>query len=142
MNRENLPAERRTLEEVNNEFRSWRNSRKRGTKIPQQLWQAAAGLSEQHSIGKIAVTLGLDYTTLKQRITYLPSFQTRRVAEEFIPDRAGSGFVEVDMVAGGSTGECTIEAEDGIGRKLRMHLRGSSFAEAVEIAKAFWESGG
>jgi len=142
MNRENLPAERRTLAEVNTEFRNWRNSRKRGTKIPQQLWQAAAGLSEQHSIGKIAVTLGLDYTKLKQRITYLPSFQTRRVTEEFIPGRTGSGFVEVDMAAGGSTGECTIEAEDGIGRKLRMHLRGSSCAEAVEIAKAFWESGG
>ena len=142
MNQKNLPAERRTLAEVNAEFRNWRNSRKRGTKIPQQLWQAAAGLSEQHSIGKIAVTLGLDYTTLKQRITSMPSFHTRRVAEEFIPGRAGSGFIEVDMAAGGSTGECTIEAEDGIGRKLRMHLRGSSFAEAVEIAKAFWESGG
>jgi len=142
MNRENLTDGRRTLAEVNDEFRSWRNSRKRGTKIPQQLWQAAAELSEQHSIGKIAVTLGLDHTTLKQRITSMPSFQTRRVAEEFIPDRAGSGFVEVDMAAGGSAGECTIETEDGIGRKLRMHLRGSSFAEAVEIAKAFWETGG
>ncbi len=141
MNRENLPAERRTLAEVNTEFRNWRNSRKRGTKIPQRLWQAAAGLSEQHSIGKIAVTLGLDYTKLKQQITSMLSFQTRRVAEEFIPGRAGSGFIEVDMAAGGSTGECTIEAEDGIGRKLRMHLRGSSFAEAVEIAKTFWETG-
>ena len=95
MNRENLPAERRTLAEVSTEFRNWRNSRKRGTKIPQQLWQAAAGLSEQHTIGKIAVTLGLDYTTLKQRITSLPSFQTRRIVKKFMPGIAGSGFVEV-----------------------------------------------
>ena len=141
MNRENLADGRRTLEEVNNEFRNWRRSRQRGSKIPQRLWQAAAGLSEQHSIGKIAVTLALDYTTLKQRIMSLPSFQPRRVAEEFMPGRAGSGFVEVDMAAGGSAGECTIETEDGIGRKLKMHLSGAGFAEVIEIAKAFWESG-
>ena len=76
MNRENLTDGRRTLAEVNDEFRSWRNSRKRGTKIPQQLWQAAAELSEQHSIGKIAVTLGLDHTTLKPRFFFGPEIET------------------------------------------------------------------
>jgi hypothetical protein len=80
------------------------------------LWQAAAGLSEQHSVGKIAVTLGLDYTTLKQRITYLPSFQTRRIAKKFMPGRAGSGFVEVDMAAGGL-------AQHGFWNRLRDWYR-------------------
>ena len=73
MNQENLPAERRTLTEVQRQFRSWRSSRKRGPRIPQRLWQAAAELSGQHSISEIALTLGLDHMRLKQRIASLPS---------------------------------------------------------------------
>lgn len=141
MNQENLPAERPTLTEVQKQFRSWRSSRRRGSRIPQRLWQAAAELSEQHTLSDIALTLGLDYTRLQQRVA---SLSARRVsaygagAEELRP---GVGFVEVGMVPGRSTGECSVEAEDGRGKKLKMHLKGASCAEAVEIAKALWGTG-
>ncbi len=104
MNQENLPAERRTLTEVVKQFRSWRNSRKRGSRIPQRLWQSAAELSEQHPISDIALTLGLDYTRLRRRVESLPSLRTQLASEEVRPGRAGVGFVEVGMVPGRSTG--------------------------------------
>ncbi|MBW8004130.1 MAG: transposase family protein [Planctomycetes bacterium] len=141
MNQENLPAERRTLTEVEKQFRSWRSSRKRGSRIPQRLWQAAAELSEQHPISDIALTLGLDYTRLRRRVEPLPSLRTQLASDEVRPGRAGVRFVEVGMVPGRGTGECSVEAEDGRGKKLKMHLKGASCAEAVEIAKALWGIG-
>jgi len=139
MKQENLPAGRRTLAEVLKEFQSWRNVRKRGSRVPQRLWQAAAELSERHSIGDIAQTLGLDYTRLKQRVEAFPPMLDRRSFDEYGRSNAVSGFVELGMAPGGSTGECSVEAEDGKGEKLKMHLKGDGCVKAVEIAKAFWE---
>ena len=139
MKQENFPDGRRTLAEVLKEFQSWRSVRKRGSRVPQRLWQAAAELSERHSISDIAHTLGLDYTRLKQRVEALPPLLDRRSIDEFGRTDAVGGFVEVGMAPGGSTGECSVEAEDGKGKKLKMHLKGAGCAKAVEIAKAFWE---
>ncbi len=139
MKQENLPDGRRTLAEVLKEFQSWRSVRKRGSRVPQRLWQAAAELSERHSISDIAHTLGLDYTRLKQRVKALPPWLDRRSIDEFGRTDAVSGFVELGVAPGGSTGECSVEAEDGKGKKLKMHLKGAGCAKAVEIAKAFWE---
>ncbi len=63
----------------------------------------------------------------------------RRSIDEFGRTDAVSGFVEVGVAPGGSTGECSVEAEDGKGKKLKMHLKGDGCAKVVEIAKAFWE---
>ncbi|MBA7691933.1 hypothetical protein ES703_100489 [subsurface metagenome] len=52
---------------------------------------------------------------------------------------ADCGFVEVGMTNGTMGGECLVEVEDGTGRKLKVHLRGASGAEAVQVAKALWE---
>ncbi len=78
MKQENLPDGRRTPAEVLKEFQSWCSVRKRGSRIPQRLWQAAAELSERHSISDIAQTLVLDYTRLKQRVEALPPLLDRR----------------------------------------------------------------
>lgn len=141
MKQENLPDARRTLAEVLKEFQSWRSVRKRGSRVPQRLWQAAAELSELHSISDIAQTLGLDYTRLKQRVEALPPslLLQRRSFDEYGRSNVASGFVELGVAPGESSGECSVEAEDGKGKKLKMHLKGAGCAKAVEIAKAFWE---
>jgi len=140
MKQENLPDGRRTLAEVLKEFQSWHSVRKRGSRVPQRLWQAAAELLELHSISDISHTLGLDYTRLKQRVEALPpSLLERRSFDEYGRSNVASGFVELGVAPGGSTGECSVEAEDGKGKKLKMHLKGDGCAKVVEIAKAFWE---
>ncbi len=139
MKQENLPDGWRTLAEVLKEFQSWRSVRERGSRVPQRLWQAAAELSERHSISDIAHTLGLDYTRLKQRVEASPPLLDRRSIDEFGRTNAVNGFVEVGVAPGESTGECSVEAEDGKGKKLKMHLKGAGCAKAVEIAKALWE---
>ncbi len=135
MNHENMPAVGRTLAEVHRQFQGWRRSRNKRSPIPERLWQAAEELSRQHSISEIARELRLDYTKLKERIICSRSMR----AEGLCGSGAGCGFVEVGIPSGTVGGECLVEVEDGTGRKLKVHLRGASGAEAVQVAKALWE---
>jgi len=144
MNHENLPVPRRSLEAVQQEFQTWRSGRQRGSRIPERLWQAAAELSRRHSMSEIARRLRLDYVKLSRRIASLPSAGPDEIG-------AGCGFAELGLLPGTSSaggcagsgptsGECLVEVEDGTGRRLKMHMRGASGSEAVEIARVLWET--
>ena len=56
-----------TLSKVTARFAAWRNDSKRTKKIPEELWQAAVGLSNEYSINQISKTLRLNYADLKKR---------------------------------------------------------------------------
>ena len=63
------------IEKVRLRLQSWRNTRHRGARIPEDLWAAAAILARVHRTGTVAHALGLDYYTLKARVKsvhYLP----------------------------------------------------------------------
>ena len=53
--------------------------------------------------------------------------------------------MEVGALSTSYPDECTVEVEDGVGRKFRMHLRGDGCAQAFEIARcianALWSAG-
>jgi hypothetical protein len=118
--------------DVEEQFRSWRGSRKRGQKIPRGLWQSAVELAEQFSLDEIAATLALNYERLEKRVE-----ATARREKNSSGTGAASGhgrFVEVAATGAGYLGECTVEAEDGACKKLTVHLKGSECAQAVEIA--------
>lgn len=50
-------------------FEEWRAARKKGARIPHGLWQMATELAARHSVAKVAVTLGLDFYSIKRRLT-------------------------------------------------------------------------
>ena len=133
---------RRTLMDVEEQFRTWRSSRKRGQKIPRGLWQAAIELAGQYSLDEIATTLELNHGRLEKRVEATAHRQKR-------PSGTGAAaghnrFVEVGAIGAGYPGECTVEAEDGDNKKLTVHLKGSECAQAVEIAsyvaKELWST--
>ena len=136
--KQKVPAQDRRLAAVHEEFQEWRRSSRKGSRIPEPLWDAAAGLSGQHPVAEIARLLRLDYVKLRDRIRSLGC--TGRETGRLKPaGRVGSGFVEVGVVPGRSNGESVMEVEDGTGRKLRMHLQGFSGVEVAEVAKVLWE---
>jgi hypothetical protein len=65
MSRQTTDKPEPTLEEVRVQFETWRKTRNSRQPIPDQLWQAAFKLSKNYSVYKIAKTLRLDYTKLK-----------------------------------------------------------------------------
>ena len=76
-----------SLEQVQQRFRRWRESRKQGQRIPAVLWAAAAGMSRQHGVHRVARELRLDYNGLKKRVGAVG--HTRR------PAKIDAQFVEL-----------------------------------------------
>ena len=131
METNHLSAKTTALEKGKERFETWREVRKKRTKIPEELWQAAVELSSDYSLNKISQTLHLDYSVLRERILSMKS-------EELGVKGAVDGFVEVDLGGGGSTEEWVFELEDGKGAKMRMRMKGGAGVDLIEIAKVLW----
>ena len=73
METEKLSTEPTALHKVKEWFETWREVRKKLSRIPEELWQAAVELSSDYSLNKISLALTLDYSVLKERILSVKS---------------------------------------------------------------------
>ena len=121
---------RPNLSEVKEQFKNWRRTRKSPRPIPEQLWQAAVSLTAKHSISQISRELVIDYTALKNRV---PIKKKSRGAKKSSP-----GFIEVNLEPPAAVSECIVEMQDNLGAKMRMHIRGKTEFDLLELTKAFW----
>jgi hypothetical protein len=117
------------LSEVQSQFERWRQSRKRGTRIPESLWRAAAEAARECGVSKTAQTLGLDYYALKKRL------ESPLEVTESEP-AGGREFLEIPLFA--SAPECVLEMVDAQGARLRIELRGSAAAHCETLAQVLW----
>jgi hypothetical protein len=128
------------LAETERRLRAWREGRRRGQRIPQELWQTAVELCEHFPLAEIAGRLALDYERLEKRV------EARRgrgaVHGRGNAPIGGTGFVEVAKLGDGYPDACMIEAEDGSGGKLAVRLNGGACTQAAEIVKALWSERG
>ena len=130
MPRKKQPIPDQSLSEVKEQFRTWRRTRKNLRPIPKKLWAAAVNLTAKHSISQIAKELVLDYSTLKKRA----AVQKNAGAASMSP----ADFIEVNLQPPAAVAECIVEMQDIAGAKMRMHFRGKSDFDFLELAKAFW----
>ncbi len=117
------------LSDVQSQFERWRQSRKRGTRIPEALWRAAVEAARECGVSKTAQALGLDYYALKKRLE-----PTLEVSES--EPVAGREFLEIPLFA--TAPECVLEMQDAHGARLRVELRGSAAAHCQTLAQALW----
>ncbi len=117
------------LSDVESQFEHWRQSRKRGTRIPETLWRAAAEAAGERGVSKAAQTLSLDYYKLKKRVESTPEPSESEPA-------TGREFLEIPLFA--SAPECVLEMKDAQGARLRVELRGSAAAHCQTLAQAMW----
>ena len=117
------------LSEVQSQFDRWRQSRKRGTRIPERLWRAAAEAASELGVSKTAQALGLDYYGLKKRVEPPPETSESQPA-------GPREFLEIPLFA--SAPECVLEMADAAGARLRVELRGSATARCEALAEALW----
>ncbi len=80
--------------------------------------------------GTSAILMPLNSTRLKEQLRSLG--QDR--ASEKTP-----GFVEFPWLGATPMPECILEAEDGDGGKLRIHLKGEAIAQAVSLGRMLWK---
>jgi hypothetical protein len=120
------------LEEVRKRFEQWRRTRKRGARIPEDLWAEAVRLSNAYSLTQICQSLRVEFNHLKRRIELYKDHPIH------CPSVASS-FVEMNISEiMPSSGGATIEMERSDGARMRMSVRGAVDDHLIEMAKAFW----
>ena len=130
MKSKNYPTPGPTISEVKEQFKIWRRTRKSPRPIPEKLWAAAVSLTAKHSISQISKELVLDYTALKKRVP----IKNKDSAAKMSPP----GFIELNLEPPAAASECIVEMQDILGSKMRMHFRGKTDFDLLELAKAFW----
>lgn len=134
MNQENLPDSKSTLEGIQNQFETWRQTREKRAPIPAPLWEAAVNLTKDYTILQISKALRLNYTDLKDRVLSQPD-------EEIVKVKHNLPFIELDFEQTKSPGHCAIEMEKSNGAKLKMYFTGERSLDLLELGKCFWRNG-
>ncbi len=126
------------LKKLKGEFCAWRRTRRRGARIPEQLWASAVSEARTHGLWHISKFLKLNYYDLKKRCAAQPSGADAAV----VASAAGSTppvaeFVELPRVLDCGP-ECLLELEDARGTTLRVGLRGAGVQQLKTATRLLW----
>ena len=119
------------IEQVEEQFKTWRRTRAKRCAIPDELWQSAESLYPEYSIYHISKALGLNYTDLKHRIVQKPSTAMPATVTK-------AGFIELGLSDSMQPAECLVEMQDSTGAKMSMHFKGTIGLDLLELGKVFW----
>ena len=120
------------IEPLRCQLEAWRQNRKPGERIPEDLWNTAVELAARFGVGRVARALGVGYHALKE------SAQTSPASRQ----RGGSGlkpaaFIELPRPTPSPRIGYLIELEDGRGAKMTLHLAPESGNQVLALAQAF-----
>src|SRR5882762_7887301 len=117
------------MEEIRQQFESWRSTHAHRSRIPETLWASAVKLARQHGLYQTAKTLHLDYTRLKALVSGNSAGKQKETA----------AFVEL-LASADRLPECVVELENARGKKMRIHLRGVAVPDVALLSRIFWSS--
>jgi hypothetical protein len=111
----------------------WRKSHGgRGRRIPEALWTDAVRVARVEGVPETARALRLRVERLKGLVGE-PMTLIERDSRE-----PGAGFVELTGMGPLGEGRTIVELARGGGEQMRIHLAGTSTADLVSLAEAFW----
>lgn len=132
---EQAGAQGESLEQVEQRFGRWRESRKLGQRIPPALWAAAVEMAAKHGLHRVVHALHLDRENLKKRLEQ---------AGGAVPSsKLDTQFVELFSASAPATAavrECVVELDNGRGAKMRIELNGTAVASLSGLCNAFWSA--
>ena len=117
-----------TVDEVGARFEQRRQNRQGRARIPDELWSAAIELARRDGVNQTASALRLDGGKLKRLMT-----PDGAVADKTMPP----AFLELMPFRASGLPEYTLELEGRYG-KLRIHCKGTTAADLVELSRALW----
>ena len=124
MNTDRVPA---GLEQVRAELEAWRGQRRKGDRIPEGVWQRAAGAVRQHGLNVVSRSLRLDYYHLKRRAA----------GKEPLRPQRPPVFVELGPQATEAELACLVELEKGNGARMRICVRDATGVDWGKLKEAF-----
>ena len=135
MNQESLPESLPPrLEEIRDQFETWRRTRQKRGPIPDRLWEAAVGLSGNYTILQISKALRLNYTDLKHRVL-------AQDAHGIVKTDKTPPFIELDFKQPNSLPQCVIKMQKPNGSKMKLYFTAETRVDLLELSKCFWRNG-
>ncbi len=119
------------LQPLAQRFKTWRATRQRGQRIPEELWQEATELARLHGLNPTVAALKLNYYDLQRRL------QARRTPQP--GGGGGSLFVEVPVVSGPPGGDerGTVELVRAGGERLVLRFATASPRDLLPVVQLF-----
>ena len=110
------PTHRSHLEPLAQRLNAWRATRRRGQRLPEELWRGAADLARVHGLSPTCAALRLNYYDLQRRLSGRRVQRKRRLAPppfiELAPPALPSGLGE----------HGTLELIQASGARLTLRL--------------------
>jgi len=126
------------VEELRKRFEEFRNQHERRTRLPEELWRAAAEIAERRGINLVCRCLRLDANSLKKWMGRGASGPRRKYTRRKRPAVAPpAAFVELLTPASRIAASCIIEVESQHGGKLRLELKGIATSEIAQLIHSF-----
>jgi hypothetical protein len=127
------------VEQLRRRFAEWRGTHAVRSRLPEELWAAAAELARRDGVDATAEALDVDKPSLRKWADRLqPQRQPR--ARRSPPKRGASAlpaFVELLASGSGAATSCLVEVESPRGGKLRVELKAIGTRELAELIRAF-----
>jgi len=134
----------RRIVELKKQVETWRETREKRTRMPEELWVEAVEVARQHGIWKVSNAVRCSYESLKVRVERVePPAAVSSAVDAAGP---GAGFVSVSPAAQifGSPEPVATEVElvavDGA--RLVVRVEGREGLDVAGLARAFWSRGG
>jgi hypothetical protein len=139
---------REDVEQLGRRFSEFRNTHPVRSRLPEELWAAAAKLTRRDGIEATALALGVDRPSLqKWTDRFEPGAQVkvrkaRRQRQAGRTASAAPAFVELLAQTTGATlhsreTSCVVEVESPQRGKLRLELKAISTSVLAELIRAF-----
>lgn len=110
----------------------WRRAQRGRSRIPEDVWAAAAALARSQGVSRVARALHLDYHELRRRCS--------KGAGDSSKASVSPTFVEVQLEPSLSVpaGRWRIELQDGAAARLTIEI-GNEIPALVAVVEAFWK---
>lgn len=112
------------IDEVLEQFKQWRQTRKAREQIPQELWDSAVRLAAKYSVNRVSKALRISDERLRKRL----GNANTDVKASFVELGAGSFL---------TPSQCIVELEKADGSKMRLTVGSEHAVDLIGIGKAF-----
>src|SRR6516225_5640715 len=131
-------SDRSDVEQLGRQFVEFRRTHAVRSRLPQELWAAAAKLARRDGITATARVLGVDRPSLQKWTDRLePRASTKAHKPPRRQPQGGPAFVELLAGSTGTRNSCLVEVESRQGGKLRLELRDMAPSQLAELIRAF-----
>jgi hypothetical protein len=133
---------REDVEQLGRRFEEFRSSHAIRSRLPEELWAAAAKLARRDGIEATARALDVDRPSLQKwtnRLDPRAEAKPSKPRRQRQPRRESAAPSFVELLAGntGATASCLVEVESPRGAKLRLELKAIPTSELAELIRAF-----